>query len=144
MRTWLAWFSSAPTQRHWNDILTIFRYLKGTIDMGLFYPYRELRQYGKMGEGSMFAAADRPVVDLVSTGRWSYADRSPTPVDRSLTAENPLQSYSLFWLVFADVGYLSDPCRAILEVYGTDLCRYFFEACWDYYSPWTSFVCVYG
>ncbi|KAJ9544185.1 LOW QUALITY PROTEIN: hypothetical protein OSB04_023892 [Centaurea solstitialis] len=34
-------FSSAPTQRHWNGIKIIFRYLKGTIDMGLFYPYRE-------------------------------------------------------------------------------------------------------
>ena len=36
----LARFSSAPTQRHWTGIKTIFRYLKGTIDMGLFYPYR--------------------------------------------------------------------------------------------------------
>ena len=33
--------SPALTQRHWTGIKTIFRYLKGTIDMGLFYPYRE-------------------------------------------------------------------------------------------------------
>ena len=34
----LARYSSAPTQRHWNGIKNIFRYLKGTIDLGLFYP----------------------------------------------------------------------------------------------------------
>jgi hypothetical protein len=33
----LARFSSAPTKRHWNGIKHILRYLKGTIDMGLFY-----------------------------------------------------------------------------------------------------------
>ncbi|KAD2803914.1 hypothetical protein E3N88_37291 [Mikania micrantha] len=31
-------FSSAPTKRHWNGIKHIFRYLRGTIDLGLFYP----------------------------------------------------------------------------------------------------------
>ncbi|PRQ59184.1 putative RNA-directed DNA polymerase [Rosa chinensis] len=35
----LARYSSAPTRRHWNGIKDIFRYLRGTIDMGLFYPY---------------------------------------------------------------------------------------------------------
>ena len=39
----LARHSSAPTQRNWTCIKTIFRYLKGTIDMCLFYPYRESR-----------------------------------------------------------------------------------------------------
>ncbi|XP_070010532.1 secreted RxLR effector protein 161-like [Nicotiana sylvestris] len=33
----LARFSSSPIQRHWNGINHIFRYLRGTIDMGLFY-----------------------------------------------------------------------------------------------------------
>ncbi|KAL5809036.1 hypothetical protein ACOSQ3_029727 [Xanthoceras sorbifolium] len=33
----LARFSSAPTRRHWNGIKHIFRYLRGTIDLGLFY-----------------------------------------------------------------------------------------------------------
>ena len=33
----LARFSTSPTQRHWNGIKHIFRYLQGTIDMGLFY-----------------------------------------------------------------------------------------------------------
>lgn len=35
----LARHSIAPTRRHWNGIKDIFRYLKGTTDMGLFYPY---------------------------------------------------------------------------------------------------------
>jgi len=33
----LARFSQKPTMRHWNGIKHIFRYLKGTDDMGLFY-----------------------------------------------------------------------------------------------------------
>lgn len=33
----LARYSSAPTRRHWNGIKHILRYLKGTIDLGLFY-----------------------------------------------------------------------------------------------------------
>ena len=33
----LACYSSEPTRRHWNGIKHIFRYLKGTIDLGLFY-----------------------------------------------------------------------------------------------------------
>ncbi|GJZ86554.1 retrovirus-related pol polyprotein from transposon TNT 1-94 [Tanacetum coccineum] len=30
-------FSSSPTKRNWNGIKHIFRYLRGTIDLGLFY-----------------------------------------------------------------------------------------------------------
>ena len=33
----LAKYSSAPTQRHWNGIKHILRYLQGTTYMGLFY-----------------------------------------------------------------------------------------------------------
>ena len=33
----LARFSSEPTRRHWNEIKHIFRYLRGTIDLGLYY-----------------------------------------------------------------------------------------------------------
>ena len=33
----LARFSSAPTKRHWNGIKHIFRYLRGCVDLGLFY-----------------------------------------------------------------------------------------------------------
>ena len=32
----LARYSFAPTQRHWNRIKHILRYLQGTTDMGLF------------------------------------------------------------------------------------------------------------
>ena len=33
----LARYSNAPTERHWNGIKHLFRYLKGTIDLGLFF-----------------------------------------------------------------------------------------------------------
>ena len=33
----LAKYSSGPTQRHWNGIKHILRYLQGTTNMGLFY-----------------------------------------------------------------------------------------------------------
>jgi hypothetical protein len=33
----LARYSSARTQRHWNGVKHVLRYLRGTIDMGLFY-----------------------------------------------------------------------------------------------------------
>ena len=34
----LARYDSSPTRRHWNGVKHILRYLKGTLDMGLFYP----------------------------------------------------------------------------------------------------------
>ncbi|XP_074337091.1 secreted RxLR effector protein 161-like [Apium graveolens] len=34
----LARFSSDPTKKHWDGIKHIFRYLRGTIDLGLFFP----------------------------------------------------------------------------------------------------------
>ena len=33
----LARYSSSPTWRHWNGVKHILRYLKGTMNMGLFY-----------------------------------------------------------------------------------------------------------
>ena len=33
----LARFSSAPTRRHWNGIKHLFRYLRGTKDLGLYF-----------------------------------------------------------------------------------------------------------
>ena len=35
----LARYSSAPNQRHWNDVKHVLCYLRGTTDMGLFYPH---------------------------------------------------------------------------------------------------------
>ncbi|KAM2817807.1 hypothetical protein COP1_041878 [Malus domestica] len=35
----LARYSNAPTRRHWTGVKDIFRYSKGTTDLGLFYPY---------------------------------------------------------------------------------------------------------
>ena len=64
----LARFSYAPTQRHWSGIKTIFRYLKGTIDLGLFYPYREKAKYEKL---AAFKNCRRR-----STGRGTTVERS--------------------------------------------------------------------
>ena len=38
----LARYSNAPTRRHWNGVKDIFRYLKGTTDLGLFYTRESL------------------------------------------------------------------------------------------------------
>jgi hypothetical protein len=35
----LARHSAAPTKRHWAGVKSIFRYLQGTIDLGLFYQF---------------------------------------------------------------------------------------------------------
>jgi hypothetical protein len=48
----LARYSSSPTRRHWNGVKHIFRYLRGTMDMGLFYskvPKLELTGYADAG-----------------------------------------------------------------------------------------------
>ena len=37
----LARFSAKPTKRHWNGVTHILRYLKGTVDLGLFYEIGE-------------------------------------------------------------------------------------------------------
>ena len=49
----LARFSSAPTQRHWNDVKHILRYLRGTIDLGLFYS-KESTLKGYADSGYLF------------------------------------------------------------------------------------------
>ena len=36
----LARYSAAPTQRHWKGIKHLLRYLKGIVDLGLFYKYK--------------------------------------------------------------------------------------------------------
>ncbi|KAM1579235.1 hypothetical protein ACFX15_040354 [Malus domestica] len=35
----LARYMNAPTRRHWNGVKEMFRYLKGTTDLGLFYTH---------------------------------------------------------------------------------------------------------
>ena len=37
-------YSSAPIQRHWNDIKHVLHYLKGITDMGLFYSKESMQQ----------------------------------------------------------------------------------------------------
>ncbi|XP_050378384.1 secreted RxLR effector protein 161-like [Argentina anserina] len=80
----LARFSSAPTQRHWSGVKNIFRYLKGTIDLGLFFPY------SKTGGSENGIVVPKEKVD----------DKITIPY--SETPNNILVG-------FADAGYLSDP-----------------------------------
>ena len=40
----LARFSSAPTHRHWNGVKHIFKFLKSSFDLCLFFPYSETRE----------------------------------------------------------------------------------------------------
>ncbi|KAM1714358.1 hypothetical protein ACFX12_024976 [Malus domestica] len=57
----LARYSNAQTRRHWTGVKDIFCYLKGTTNLGLFYPY----------ESSNGAAPYAPRVDSRLVG---YAD----------------------------------------------------------------------
>jgi hypothetical protein len=47
----LARYSSAPTRRHWNGVKHIFRYLKGTIDLGLYYSCERANLVGYADSG---------------------------------------------------------------------------------------------
>ncbi|XP_070668389.1 secreted RxLR effector protein 161-like [Malus domestica] len=57
----LARYSNAPMRRHWNGVKDIFRYLKGMMDLGLFYTH----------ESSSVAAFYSPRIDFRLVG---YAD----------------------------------------------------------------------
>ncbi|KAM2575014.1 hypothetical protein TB2_006882 [Malus domestica] len=39
----LARYINAPTRKHWNGVKDIFRYLKCTMDLGLFYNHESFR-----------------------------------------------------------------------------------------------------
>ena len=45
----LAGYSEAPTQCHWKEIKHLLRYLKETIDLGLFYKYNNNSPYTLIG-----------------------------------------------------------------------------------------------
>ena len=54
----LARYSSSPTQRHWNGIKNILRYLHGTTDMSLFYSKESTQQlFGYADAGYLFRPA---------------------------------------------------------------------------------------
>ncbi|XP_070660652.1 secreted RxLR effector protein 161-like [Malus domestica] len=57
----LARYSNAQRRRHWTGVKDIFSYLKGTTDLGLFYPY-----------GSLSDAA--PLISQVNSRLVGYAD----------------------------------------------------------------------
>lgn len=86
-------FSSAPTQSHWSGIKTTFRYLKGTIDFGLFHPYKETRVEKASSNLKGFAA-----IRAAAAGQGIA--NNPTPY-----AEIPCDVL----VGFADVGYLFNP-----------------------------------
>ncbi|PRQ55303.1 putative RNA-directed DNA polymerase [Rosa chinensis] len=101
----LARHSSAPTRRHWIGIKTIFRYLRGTIDMGLFYPYREKRNDGKLG---LDPKRQNAPVHGMAAGHVAAAGAATAHGGR----HSPIslhQNDNDVLMGFADAGYLSDP-----------------------------------
>ncbi|KAM1044010.1 hypothetical protein COP2_036155 [Malus domestica] len=60
----LARYSNTPTHRHWNGVKDIFCYLKGTMDLGLFYTHKSLRK------------AATPLGPRVDSRLTGYADAS--------------------------------------------------------------------
>jgi hypothetical protein len=61
----LARYSTAPTRRHWVGVKTILRYLKGTQDLGLWFPKRgnlTMVRYVDAGYMSYPIMPDRRVV----------------------------------------------------------------------------------
>ncbi|XP_070672597.1 secreted RxLR effector protein 161-like [Malus domestica] len=57
----LARYSNAPARKHWNGVKDIFRYLKGTTDLGLFYTHESpsvAAPYGLRIDSSLIGYAD--------------------------------------------------------------------------------------
>ena len=68
----LARHSAAPTSRHWNGVKHVFRYLRGTTDHGLFFPFNttnELVGYADAGYLSDTDTAKSQSEALHSLGR---------------------------------------------------------------------------
>ena len=83
-----------PTQRHWNDIKNIFQYLKRTIDLGLFFPYRETR-----------GTADGTAIPKGNVDGENATHYTKKPND--------------VLVGFADAGYISDPHIAVFPLVNT-------------------------
>jgi len=78
----LARYGSAPTRRHWNDIKDIFRYLKYTLNMSLFYPYayqNSLNPHEPQNDACLVGYADAGYMSD------SHEARSQTILPNSLT-----------------------------------------------------------
>ena len=114
----LARFSSAPTHRHWNGIKHLFRYLKGTLDMGLFYPYGTKRAstvppHHTDATGGHGGAAVRGGAAAGAGGVEAGIGDASGPPSGPLYGRLPDSKTPNDVLVgFADAGYLSDPHRA--------------------------------
>ncbi|XP_070677961.1 secreted RxLR effector protein 161-like [Malus domestica] len=57
----LARYNNAPTCSYWNDVKDIFRYLKSTTDLGLFYTYESssvTAPYGSRIDSRLVGYAD--------------------------------------------------------------------------------------
>ncbi|KAM2555556.1 hypothetical protein TB2_019547 [Malus domestica] len=67
----LARYSNAPTHRHWNGVKDIFRYLKGTTDLGLFNTHKSPSVTTLYGP-----RIDSRLVDYVDAGYLSDLHRA--------------------------------------------------------------------
>ncbi|KAM1599967.1 hypothetical protein ACFX15_023601 [Malus domestica] len=114
----LARYSNAPTCRHWNDVKEIFRYLKGTMDLGLFYTHEFSRgdaaPFGHRVDFRLLGYADSYLSDpheacfqtgyvfIVGDTTLSWRSTKQTPMATSSNHDEILAmheiSHECFWL----------------------------------------------
>ncbi|XP_070668915.1 secreted RxLR effector protein 161-like [Malus domestica] len=76
----LARYSNAPTRRHWNGVKDIFRYLKDTMDLGLFYTHKYPSVAAPYG-----LQIDSHLVGYADAGYLSETHRARSQIDYVFT-----------------------------------------------------------
>jgi hypothetical protein len=130
----LARSSSSPTKRHWNGIKHIFRYLKGTIDMGLLYrkngPEDQKTLVGYADAGYLsdphMARSQTGYVFTSSGAAISWKSTKQTLVATSSTHAELIAIYEasreLFWLRSVS-EHVRESCGLSKQVAPTKLCE---------------------
>ena len=70
----LARYNAGPTQRHWKGVKYLLRYLKGTIDLGLFYKYdAPSTLIGFADAGYIFDPQKKKITDWLRVHLWRHS-----------------------------------------------------------------------
>ncbi|KAL6575140.1 hypothetical protein OROMI_012425 [Orobanche minor] len=107
----LARFSFAPTIRHWNRVKHIFRYLKGSSDLGLFFPYTRESDIPKGIVEVKTTLTDHLSSSDIAAKHGSSTTRNANASKLTPYAENPNNTL----VGFAAAGYLSDPHKGYFQ-----------------------------